>query len=609
MSEDEHAIIHRPQRHRLRELLTYGAFILLGGLVLLLVLPAGDRITAAPQGPATSTVRGAAASCLGNSLALTQSGVFVNFAAPSAASSSSPGQPGAAVADGKVSRLTGTGQLQGSCATGTALAGQHFVWDVTFARAKSAAGKTINGTVAVGDTRLAADLVPVVAAAKSAGPPVDPNSVTETFLALGVVIVATRLMGSLFKRLAQPPVAGEIIAGVLLGPSLLGLWFPSIVHGLFKPAVTDSLNLLAQLGLILFMFLIGLELDHKLLKGAGHTAVIISHASIVVPFSCGAALALFLYPLIGSGPFAGFALFMGAAMAITAFPVLSRILADTGLTRTKLGAIAIACAAVDDVSAWCVLAVVVAVVRSSGAATVVRTVLFTLLFVAVMFTAVRWLLGRLLDRGRLADRLDGPLLAGILVFVLLSAWLTDRIGVHAIFGAFVAGAVMPRSSGVVAGIRDRLESMTLVLLLPVFFAVVGLSTRFGLINKPELWLIGIAVIAVAMVGKWAGSGLAARSAGNSWRFSMGLGALMNARGLTELVILSVGRSLGVISPDLFTIMVFMALFTTLLANPALRLLGLVRAETTRAWSGRTGLDRDVTTAVIEPEPEPVGSGV
>jgi Kef-type K+ transport system membrane component KefB len=596
------SIVPARPKHRIRGLMTYAMFIVLGGAVLLVVLPAGDRITAAPQGPTSSTVSGAATACLGTSLALTQSGVFVSFATPSPGSSSSPGQPGAAVADGKISRLTGAGRLNGSCARRTALAGKHFVWDVTFARAKSPRAAKINGTLIVGGAPLVAHLAPVAAAAKAAGPPIDPNSVTETFLALGVVIVATRLMGSLFRRLAQPPVVGEIIAGVLLGPSLLGLWFPSIVHGLFKPAVTDSLNMLAQLGLILFMFLIGLELDFRLLKGAGHTAILISHASIVVPFACGTALALFLYPVIGSGRFTGFALFMGAAMAITAFPVLSRILADTGLTRTKLGTVAIACAAVDDVSAWCVLAVVVAVVRSSGAASVVRTVVLTVVFVAVMFTAVRWLLGRLLEAGSRSDRLDGPVLAGILVFVLLSAWLTDKIGVHAIFGAFVAGAVMPRSSAIAAGILDRLQSMTLVLLLPVFFAVVGLSTRFGLINTPQLWLIGALVITVAMVGKWVGSGLAARSAGNSWRFSIGLGALMNARGLTELVILSVGRSLGVISPDLFTIMVLMALLTTLLANPALRLLGLVRAETTRDWkpSAVVAPGPDVTAAMPEP---------
>jgi Kef-type K+ transport system membrane component KefB/nucleotide-binding universal stress UspA family protein len=317
------------------------------------------------------------------------------------------------------------------------------------------------------------------------------------------------------------------------------------------------------------MFLIGLELDHKLIRGSGHSAVLISHVSIVLPFSLGVALSLLLYPLLGSGRFVGFALFIGASMAITAFPVLARILTDTGLHRTRIGALSITCAAVDDVTAWCILAVVVAVVKSSGAGDAIQTIVLTGAFVVFMLTVVRPLAAHLARVHEARGTLNPQVMAGIIIAVLLAAWATEEIGIHAIFGAFMAGAMMPRSPSLTRDITDRLEDVTVLLLLPVFFAVAGLSTRFGVLDQPELWWVVVLVIGAAIIGKWGGSMVAARAAGQPWRQSNGVGLLMNTRGLTEIVILTVGRGLGVISPALFTIMVLMALVTTFMATPLL----------------------------------------
>ena len=389
---------------------------------------------------------------------------------------------------------------------------------------------------------------------------------------IGVVLVAARLVGLLFRRIHQPQVVGEMVAGILLGPSLLGWAAPEISARLFPASSLGFLNSISQIGLLIFMFLVGLELDPKLLRGKSHTAVVTSHASIVAPFFLGALLSLLLYPRLSddSVTFTGFALFMGAAMSVTAFPVLARILSERGLTKTRVGAVAIACAAVDDVTAWCILAGVVAVVRSgTGAHSLWVTLAGSAAFVAVMLGLVRPVLARLEGTFHLRGKLTQDLLGGVLLLGLASAWVTEYLGIHALFGAFLAGAVMPKGERFVHALTEKLEDVTVVLLLPLFFAFTGLRTSLALLHGAEMWGFAALIILVAVAGKWGGSTLAARFTGMTWREAGAVGVLMNTRGLMELVILNIGLDIGVISPALFAMMVLMALVTTFMTSPLL----------------------------------------
>ncbi|HEX5725318.1 MAG TPA: cation:proton antiporter [Longimicrobiaceae bacterium] len=402
---------------------------------------------------------------------------------------------------------------------------------------------------------------------------------------VGVIVAAARLVGLAFRRIRQPQVMGEMVAGLLLGPSFLGWLWPGLSDRLFPAASLGFLNALSQVGLLVFMFLVGLELDPRLLRGKGRTAVVTSHVSIVAPFCLGALLALFLYPRLSHGgvTFTGFALFMGAAMSVTAFPVLARILTERGLLRTRVGAVTIACAAVDDVTAWCILAGVVALVRAGGGALPLwATLAGSAAFAAAMVLGVRRLLAGL-ERWheRRGGLISQDMLAVVLVVALASAWATERLGVHALFGAFLAGAVMPKGEGFVAALTAKLEDFTVVLLLPLFFAFTGLRTRVGLLDEPELWAFCALIVLVAVAGKFGGSTLAARLTGMPWRESAALGVLMNTRGLMELVILNVGLDIGVISPALFAMLVLMALLTTFMTTPLLEWIyppRLIRAE-------------------------------
>jgi Kef-type K+ transport system membrane component KefB len=404
--------------------------------------------------------------------------------------------------------------------------------------------------------------------------PADVN--IRILIAVATVLVAARLCGWLVSKVGQPQVHGEILSGIILGPSLLGLVWPGANDFLFPAEIVGALKVLAQLGLVLFMFLIGLELDLPQLRGQGHKAVVISHASILLPVLLGSALGWWLYPRFGGDASRlGFVLFLGAAMGITAFPVLARVLQETGLYRTRVGVLTMTCAAVDDVTAWCVLAVVVAVVKATGFTDALTTIALALGFVAVMLGGLKPLLARL----------PAVPVWAALALALASAWLTEEIGIHAIFGAFLAGAIMPRGHGIQAEIKQKLETATLVLLLPVFFVVVGLATRIDLLDRADLWGITLVVIAAAIVGKWGGSAIAARLTGEAWREAHVIGILMNTRGLTELVILSVGLELGVIGPTIFTIMVLMALVTTLMATP---LLALVAPDYRHRWTPAHG---------------------
>jgi Kef-type K+ transport system membrane component KefB len=401
-----------------------------------------------------------------------------------------------------------------------------------------------------------------------------PDAVLHVLLALAAVVVIGRLLGFALRTIGQPPVIGEVVAGILLGPSLLGRVAPELASYLLPISVAPFLNIVAQLGVVAYMFLVGLELNVDVVRQRAHATVATSHASIVVPFVLGSVLALLLYPRLATSDvsFTSFALFMGVAMSVTAFPVLARILKDRQMTQTELGAIALACAAADDVTAWCLLALVVGVTQAEieSAAWVAA---LTLAFIAAMFFVVRPLVARLVTRSREAEpTLD--VLAVALVGLLVSALITEQIGVHAIFGAFLFGAIIPHDSRVARTLIDKLEVFVTVLLLPAFFALTGMRTEIGLLAGLAEWLLCGLIIVVATAGKFGGTLTAARLTGMKWRDAASLGILMNTRGLMELVVLNVGLDLGVISPRLFTMMVIMALVTTLATTPVLELTGV-----------------------------------
>jgi Kef-type K+ transport system membrane component KefB len=387
-----------------------------------------------------------------------------------------------------------------------------------------------------------------------------------------VIIGVSRLIGRGARWLGQPLVIAEVVAGIVLGPSLLGWLAPEALEALFPATSLPVLKMLSQVGLILFMFLIGLELDPKLLKGRGHASVAISHTSIIVPFALGAVAAHWLYPRLSepSVPFLSFVLFMGVAMSITAFPVLARILSERRLMQSRVGAITIACAAVDDVTAWCLLAFVVSMVRASSVAQAAWTTLFALLYIAAMLLAVRPFLARLGARVASKDGLTQNVMAGTLVLLLASAWTTELIGIHALFGAFMLGAVIPKEGGLAEALAEKLEDLTVVLLLPLFFVYSGLRTQVGLLSSADAWAMCGLIILIACVGKFGGGAVAARLTGLRWREAGAVGILMNTRGLMELIVLNIGLDLGVISPTLFTMMVVMALVTTFMTTPLLR---------------------------------------
>lgn len=393
----------------------------------------------------------------------------------------------------------------------------------------------------------------------------------HVLLALAAVIVLGTLLAKLFVRLRQPPVIGEVIAGVLLGPSLLDFIHPGLAQWLLPHSAAPLLATIAQLGVILYLFLVGLELSPEVVRRQARAALAISQASMVVPFLLGTCMALYLYPRLSHAgvPFTSFALFLGVAMAITAFPVLARVLTDRGLTRTELGVLALTCAATGDVTAWCLLALVagVAQARLAGALVVCGLALG---YVAFMVFVVRPVSTRLVAKWDGQEPSRGAI-ALVFVALLLSALATDAIGIHALFGAFLLGAVIPHDSAIAHALTRKLGDLVTVLLLPAFFAYTGMRTRIGLVSGWDNVLFCALIIVVATVGKFGGTLVAARLVGLDWRTSASLGALMNTRGLMELIVLNVGLDLGVISPTLFAMMVLMALVTTLATAPLLAL--------------------------------------
>jgi Kef-type K+ transport system membrane component KefB len=408
------------------------------------------------------------------------------------------------------------------------------------------------------------------------------DALPRVLAALTAVVIVGRLLGMAFRRVGQPPVIGEVVGGIVLGPSLLGWLWPEAMEFLFPAAVVPLLGVFAQFGVILYMFLVGLELNPGVLRERAHATVAISHASIAAPFLLGAGLALYLYPRFSNSdvPFTSFALFLGVAMAITAFPVLARILTDRGLQTSRLGMIALACAATNDVTAWLLLAFVVGVAQAQvGGALVVA--IMTIAYIAFMLLLVQPTLGRRL--GRIEEsQLSSGTIALVFAGLLLSALATEAIGIHAIFGAFLFGAIVPHDCPLSRALTHKLEDLVTILFLPAFFAFTGLRTQIGLVSGFDQWLACGLIILMATAGKFGGTYAAARFTGFARRDSAALGVLMNTRGLMELIVLNTGLDLKIISPTLFAMMVLMALVTTIATTPVLQILGTLTPRRSRA---------------------------
>ncbi len=392
---------------------------------------------------------------------------------------------------------------------------------------------------------------------------------------IAVIIALSRVVALLLTRLKQPRVVSEIAAGLLLGPSLLGAVAPILHAGLFPVQSLGILGMLSQIGAVLFMFLVGLQFDPQHLQGRKLSTMVISHVGIAFPFVLGIALAFYLYaPLAPAGvDFVSFALFLGAAMSVTALPVLARILGERGLQQTRVGVVALGCAAIGDATAWLILAGVVILVRSGSATTPLwATVIGVFVFCGLAVFGLRPWLARLHTRVLTRSWLSQDSIGLLLLLVLAFAMIAERLGIHALFGAFLAGAIIPKNAELVRELSRRMEDFTVVFLLPLFFAYTGLRTDFNLLQDPGGWVFIGLITAVAIAGKAGGSTLTARMTGMSWRDATAIGVLMNTRGLMELVILNIGLDIGVISPALFSMMVVMALLTTAMTTP---LLGLI----------------------------------
>jgi Kef-type K+ transport system membrane component KefB len=407
------------------------------------------------------------------------------------------------------------------------------------------------------------------------------DPLTRLFLQLFIVTAVSYLVGWIFSHFGQPAVVGEMMAGVLLGPSVFGLLAPAAFQFVFATSSLGALRLISQIGVCLFMFTVGMEMDVAELRRKAHTAVVVSHASIIAPYFLGVTLALFLYGGLAQpgASFTGFALFMGISMSITAFPVLLRILQDRSILKTSLGRTAAACAAVGDVTAWSVLALVVAIARATSVGAAAFSLGLVLVFVAFMLFVIKpnlpnWLGQQALERPNPSK----AVLAVVFGVVLASALSTQLIGIRALFGAFLAGIVMPSAGGFRDKLVVRVENLSSVLLLPVFFAFTGLRTQIGLLNGAQDWLICLLIIAVATAGKLGGSAVAARLTGMKWCESLQLGALMNTRGLMELIALNIGYDLGILSQRVFTMLVIMALVTTVMTGPLVTFFGKEQRE-------------------------------
>ena len=396
-----------------------------------------------------------------------------------------------------------------------------------------------------------------------------------------ITIIATaRIFSFVFRKIGQPTVIGEIIAGIFLGPSFVGMFFPEFSAFLFPASSIGNLQFLSQVGLILFMFIVGMELDLKVLRKKAQDAIVISHASIVFPFTLGVILSYYIYESFApeNVQFLSFSLFVGISMSITAFPVLARIVQERQLSKTRLGAIVITCAAADDITAWCILAAVIAIVKAGSVVSSLYTIGLAVGYVIFMFAVVQPFLKRIGEVYSKQDTISKPVVAIFFATLLLSAYATEVIGIHALFGAFMAGVIMPPNMHFRNVFVEKVEDISMVMLLPLFFVVTGLKTQIGLLNDINLWYICAVIIAVAVAGKFVGSAMAAKVVGQTWKESLMIGAFMNTRGLMELIVLNIGLELGVLSPELFAMLVIMALFTTFMTGPALDFINFIFKE-------------------------------
>jgi len=392
----------------------------------------------------------------------------------------------------------------------------------------------------------------------------------QILLQLIVILVVVQIFGYLCGRIGQQWVIGEILAGLALGPSLLGAFWPGLKIQLFPAAALPTLQTLGDIGLVLYMFSLGARLDTHLMLRQSHTAIVTSISTILLPLLLGALLGFFLYPgLAGQhANLVSFILLVGTAMAVTAFPVLARLLAEKDMLGTRVGMLALTCAAIDDVIAWCLLATVVALIHARGLTSLLLTIGLTILFIGFMLGMLRPLLAYA-DRSIQSKQV---LVALSIILLLLSAYATNAIGIHPVFGAFLMGIILPRRTVFIEQVRS-LDQVNNLLFLPLFFVYSGLRTQIGLISAPALWLICLLVLAVACAGKILSGSLSVRWMGESWRESLSLGVLMNTRGLVDLIVLNIGLDLGVLSPTLFAMLVIMAIVTTMMASPLLPLLG------------------------------------
>lgn len=397
-----------------------------------------------------------------------------------------------------------------------------------------------------------------------------------------IILLLSRVFGIIFKKLGQQTVIGEIIAGIILGPSIFGWLCPDLSAVIFPKESFISLQFLSQIGLAFFMFVIGMELDLSKIKNKAHDAVIISHVSIIFPFFLGTCLSYFIYQELAPQniSFISFALFIGIAMSITAFPVLARILKERGLTKTPMGVLAITCAAADDVTAWCLLAAVIAIVKAGSIVSSLFTIGLAIVYIIIMLKLVKPWLQKISDKRLKGNKIDKTIIAITFFLLLLSAYFTEIIGIHALFGSFIAGVIMPNNIRFKIVVTNKIEDISTVLLLPIFFAFTGLRTQIGLLNTSHLWAICGLVILVAVFGKFGGSAFTAKIVGRSWKESLSIGALMNTRGLMELIVLNIGYDLGILSPEIFAIMVLMALSTTFMTGPLLDLINYFSKKNT-----------------------------
>jgi Kef-type K+ transport system membrane component KefB len=403
------------------------------------------------------------------------------------------------------------------------------------------------------------------------------HSVPILLTQIVIIIAAARLLSWVCKRMAQPMVIGEILAGIALGPSLVGAYFPEFTAFFFPPESLGNLNLVSQIGLILFMFVVGMELDFEIFNKKASEALVISHTGIIIPFTMGFGLAYYLYPNYSPEgvAFIPFALFLSIAVCIAAFPVMARIVQERGLYKQKIGSLVITSAAIDDITAWCLLATIIAIVKAGSFLSALYTIGAAVLFVLVMFFIVRPFLKRIGELHNTPESLSKSIVSIFFIVVILAAWVAELIGIHVLFGAFIAGVIMPQDKKIRYIFIQKVEDVALVLFLPLFFVYTGLRTEIGLLNNIDQWKTAGVIFLVATTGKFFGTMFAARFVGQNWRDSLIIGSLMNTRGLMELVALNIGLELGVLTPEVFAMLVIMALLTTFMTGPLLSLIDVI----------------------------------